>query len=469
MVRTRMAPSPTGNLHLGTAYATLWPYLFAKKSKGIFILRIEDTDSSRSIKEYAENIIEGLNWLGLNWDGGPFYQTQRLPLYKKYSDRFLEDGKAYLCFCTKEELEKERKKQQEEKKPLIYSGKCRNLSKEEVEKNLKEGKPFVVRYKLPNDRGLVKFNDLIHGEISFDSALLGDMVIMRENGIPLYNFAVVVDDLDMRITHVLRGEDHISNTPKQILFFESLETKPPEYGHYPVILNQDRFRKLSKRSGSKAVSDYKDAGYLPQALINYLALLGWTPPNEQEVISKEEIINLFDIKDMNKAPAAWNEQKLDWINGQYIRRLSDEGLFQRLDEFLQKDLDRGKIKLLTPLIKTRIKKLSDFNDLTGFIFTEPEYDKEQFQISNIKYQVSILENILKEMENLKKPWRAEDFEKTFRDLAEKENVSVGDMFQFIRLSVSGGLVTPPLFESIQVLGEEKAIERIKKVIGFINN
>ncbi len=467
MIRTRMAPSPTGNLHLGTAYATLWPYLFAKKNEGTFILRIEDTDKDRSTKEFAENIIEGLKWLGLNWDEGPYYQTERLSLYKKYSDQLLKKKKAYYCFCTKKKLDLERKKQQEEKKPLVYWGKCRNLIPKEVEKNLKAKKPYVIRYKLPDDRGTVKFNDLIHGEISFDSSLLGDMAIMRGNGFPLYNFAVVVDDLDMRITHVLRGEDHISNTPKQILFFESLEAKPPEYGHYPVILNQDRSGKLSKRTGSTSLSDYKDAGYLPEALTNYLALLGWTPPEDREILSKEEIIKFFEIKDINKSAAAWNEQKLDWINGEYIRSLSDDELFNRMDEFLPKDWKKEKVKKLIPLVKERIKKLSEFLELTNFIFKEPEHNINQFQKLNIKDQKIVLEKIFKEMQNLEKPWNSEKFEKIFRGLAEKENTSASDMFQLIRLAISGSLITPPLFESIQILGEEKTIERVKTVLSFL--
>lgn len=466
-VRTRMAPSPTGNLHLGTAYATLWPYLFAKKENGKFILRIEDTDSDRSTKEFADNIIEGLKWLDLNWDEGPFYQTQRLPLYQKYSEQLLKEGKAYYCFCTKEELDLERKKQQQEKKPQVYSGKCRNLSEQEVKKNIEEGKPFVVRYKLPEDRGIVKFNDLIHGEISIDSKNLGDMVIMRKSGIPLYNFAVVVDDFDMGITHVLRGEDHISNTPKQILFFEGLGENPPEYGHHPVILNQDRSGKLSKRTGSTSLSDYKIAGYLPEALVNYLALLGWTPPEDSEILSKDEIIKLFEIKDINKSAAAWNEQKLDWINGEYIRKLSDEGLFISLDEFLPKDLDREKIKQLTPLIKERIKKLSEFISLTGFIFKEPDYNKDVFEKLKDKNPKKVLEEVLKEMEKLEKPWNSEKFEKTFRDLAEKNGISAGEAFQLIRIAVSGSSVTPPLFESIQILGEDKAIERVQTVLSFL--
>ncbi len=321
-----------------------------------------------------------------------------------------------------------------------------------------------MRYKLPEDRGVIKFNDLIHGEINIDSKTLGDMVIMRESGIPLYNFAVVIDDFDMNITHVLRGEDHISNTPKQILFFESLGKKHPEYAHYPVILNQDRSGKLSKRTSSTALSDYKIAGYLPEAIVNYLALLGWTPPNDREILSKDELIALFKIKDINRSPAAWNEQKLDWINGEYIRKLNDEELFKRLDKFLPEDLDREKINQLTPLIKERIKKLGDFQELTGFIFKEPSYELSSFEKTEIENPKKMLEEVLLEMEKLEKPWKAEKFEKTFKDLADKSGVVARDMFQLIRISVSGSNITPPLFESIQILGEEEVLKRLKYVL-----
>lgn len=463
-IRTRMAPSPTGNLHLGTAYATLWPYLFARKNEGDFILRIEDTDRERSTKEFEESIIAGLKWLGFEWDEGPIHQMDRLDLYKKATEKLIDEDKAYLCFCTKEELDAERKKQTEEKKPQVYSGKCRLLTKEEVDEKKNQGLEFVVRYKLPEDRGVIEFTDLIHGKIQFDSKLLGDMVIMRMSGIPLYNFAVVVDDYDMKISHVIRGDDHISNTPKQILFWEALGEELPEFAHTPVILNQDRLGKLSKRTGSTSVDEYKQEGYLPEALINYLALLGWTPPNGEEILSTEEMVKLFDLKDMNKAAAAWNEGKLDWINGEYIRRMSDEELTKRLIEFLPDYDDQEKIKKLTPLVKERIKKLSDFIPISDFLFGKAEYDAKVFEKLKVDGIKKVLEKVLEKLEGMVKPWKSEEFESTFRKLAEEENIPVGDMFQLIRVAVSGQLITPPLFESIEILGEEETLNRIKYVI-----
>lgn len=468
-VRVRMAPSPTGNLHLGTAYATLWPYLFAKKNKGTFLLRIEDTDVERSKKEFEENIIQGLKWLGLDWDEGPYHQMERLDAYKKALDQLIDKERAYYCFCTQEELDTERKRLQLEKKPLIYSGKCRSLSTEEASDKIKKGAQFVVRLKVASDRGVIKFEDILHGEIAVDSRLIGDTVIMRRSGIPLYNFAVVVDDIDMKISHVIRGEDHISNTPKQVLIFEAMDSPLPKFAHYPVILNQDRVGKLSKRAGSTSVDDYKKDGYLSEVLINYLALLGWSPKNDKEIFTKEELITIFDLKDMGKAPAAWNEQKLDWLNGEYIRAMSDEELTIRLQGFLVDHPAKDKISVLVPLIKERIKKLSDFVPLTNFIYDEPEYDLEVFEKLKIKNFVEVLEQIKERLGSMKNPWNSETFEKIFRDLSDELNITAGDMFQLIRVAVSGQLVTPPLFESIQIIGEEIIKKRIENLLKKLKN
>lgn len=461
MIRTRIAPSPTGKLHLGTSYAALWPYLYARKAGGKFILRVEDTDRERSTKEFAENIIEGLKWLGLEWDEGPFYQMDRLNLYNEYCQKLIKEKKAYYCFCTKEQLEEERKRQTEKESPQVYSGKCRQENKQEG--------AYVVRFKMPDNRGAIEFDDLIHGKISFDSKLIGDFVIMRQNGIPLYNFAVVVDDIEMEITHVLRGDDHISNTPKQIVLFEALSKTIPTFSHYPMILNQDRSGKLSKRTGSTALEDYKHEGYLPEAIINYLALLGWTPPDDREILARQELVNLFDIKDMNDAPAAWNKTKLDWINGEYIRALSDEQLTDRLHEFLVDHLPKEKIAPVVPLVKERIKKLSDFVPLTLPLFNPPEYDKGVFEKLSINNDQLAIEKIIEKLEELNEPWEQKEFEKTFRSLAQELGISNVDMFQLIRVVVFGQLVTPPLLESMKIIGERESIERAKKALIFLKS
>lgn len=460
-VRVRLAPSPTGKLHLGTSYAAIWPYLFAKKNNGVFILRIEDTDRERSTKEYAENIISGLKWLGVNWDEEPVFQMDRLNLYQEASNKLLREGKAYYCFCTKEDLDEEKEKQRKSGLPQIYSGKCRNLKQ--------EGSSYVIRYKLPDRRGVVEFEDLIHGHVEFNSELLGDMVIMRANGIPLYNFAVVVDDADMKITHVIRGDDHLSNTPKQILFFEALGITPPLFAHYPVILNQDRVGKLSKRAGSTSLEEYQKQGFLPEAMFNYLVLLGWTPPGGVEILSRDKITMLFDIKDMNKSASAWNEEKLLWINGEYIRKMSDEELTEKLVDFLVDHPAKEKIGPVIALIKERIKKLSDFVPLTDFLWEKPEYDLEVFNRLKIKDLRFKIEKILDNLSKLEKPWKSDIFEQTFRKLAEGLGLSATEIFQLIRVAVSGQLVTPPLFESIKILGEEETIKRIKEVLVFLNS
>ncbi len=462
-VRTRMAPSPTGNLHIGTAYATMWPYIFARHNKGTFILRIEDTDQQRSTKEFEENIVNGLKWLGFDWDEDIYHQVDRLDTYKKYTQILLDSGNAYYCFCTKEELDEERKLQIEQKKPQIYSGKCRALTSDQVKQKLSQGLPYVVRFKMPENRGNIEFDDITHGKISWDSNLIGDMVIMRQNGIPLYNYAVVVDDIENNITHVIRGDDHISNTPKQIVIYEALEKTPPRFAHSAMILNQDRIGKLSKRTGSTSLDSFREEGYLAEALFNYIAFLGWGDKVGKEIFSKEELIEKFDLTQMSKSGAAWNQDKLDWMNGEYIRAMSDEQLTKRLQDFLVDHPSKSKIKDLVPLVKERIKKLSDFVPLTNFIFEDPEYEIGVFKklkINNIK---TVLEKIVEKLEVLGKSWESEGFEKAFRDLAQELDIKVGDMFQLIRVAVSGQLITPPLFESIKIIGEEKVLDRIKLV------
>lgn len=472
-----MAPSPTGNLHLGTAYTTLFNYLFARKNEGKFILRFEDTDKERSKSEFEENILNGLKWLKLNFDEGPFRQSDRLQIYQKYSKKLLDEGKAYYCFCTPEELDEVRKRKQQEGKPLVYSGKCRNFTSDEVSKNLEEKKPYAIRFRMPEERGKIEFNDLLHGKTSFEADLLGDMVIMRLSGIPLYNFAVVVDDIDMKITHVLRGEDHLSNTPKQIVLFEAFGVRLPEFAHWPSILNPSRIGKLSKRENATSVYDYRLDGYLPEATVNYLALLGWTMPEGKEIMTLPEMEKSFDLKKMRLSGAAFDLVKLEWINGEYIRKFSDEELYERLLGYLfslpHKDSykgEEGKVKQLVPLIKERIKKLSDFIPLTDFLFEKPEYDAEVFKkvIKDKEINViSILQSMVIVMEKLERPWDGEEFERVFRQFGERNNLSASEVFQLIRVAVSGQLVTPPLFESIKILGEEKTMSRVMEAKKFL--
>lgn len=459
-----MAPSPTGKLHLGTAYTTLFNYLFAKGNNGVFILRLEDTDIERSKKEFEDDILEGLSWLGLSWDEGPYRQSERLDNYRKAAKKLVGEGQAYYCFCSEEELKKVREDQRLLGIPQVYSGKCRNLTPQEIENYKNAGKEGALRFKMPDDRGEIVFNDLIHGQVRCDSKLIGDTVIMRANNTPLYNFAVVVDDIDMGITHVLRGEDHLSNTPKQIVLFEALGAALPQIAHWPNILNPDRIGKLSKREGATAVSDYRKEGYLAEAVVNYLALLGWTMPEDKEIMTLAEMEQTFDIQKMRISPKAFDQAKLDWTNGEYIRKLSDAQLTVLLQDYLVDHPAKDKIDKATPLIKERIKKLSEFIPLTNFLWQKPEYDRSVFETLQAGKDIQkTLDKIVDRLQAFAKPWSSEQFEQTFRELADEEGIPAKDMFQLIRAAVSGQLITPPLFESIQILGEDETLRRVEYV------
>ena len=334
MVKTRFAPSPTGYLHLGNARTAIFSYLFARHHGGKFVLRIEDTDRERSKKEYEEALLEDLRWLGIDWDEF-FRQSERFDIYREYLEKLLESGHAYPCFCTPEQLEEERRKAQEKGVAYRYSGRCRNLTKEEVERLKAEGKPYAVRFRVPDGRTIV-FEDIVKGHVAINVDDFGDFVIVRSDGSPTYNFVVVVDDALMGITHVIRGEDHLPNTPKQILIYEALGFEVPKFAHLPVILGEDR-SKLSKRHGAVSVRNYREEGFLPEALFNYLCLLGWSPPQEgKEIFSKEELIEIFDLKDVNSAPAVFSRDKLRWMNGVYIREVVDlDYLLERAIPFLE--------------------------------------------------------------------------------------------------------------------------------------
>ncbi len=329
MIKVRFAPSPTGYLHVGGARTALFNWLFARKNRGKFVLRIEDTDPERSKKEYEEHILEDLNWLGLDWDEGPFHQSRRLEIYRRYARRLLEEGKAYYCFCTPEELEAERQKAMAEGRPYKYSGKCRNIPPEEAKKRVEAGEPASVRFKMDDE--VFSYRDLIRGDVEFDLSLFGDFVIMRSSGIPSYNFAVVIDDHEMGITHVIRGEDHISNTPKQIKLYQALGWKPPEFAHLPMVLGPDRSR-LSKRHGATAVFQFRREGFLPEALVNYLALLGWSC-GEKEVMTRQEMVECFDLSRVSRSGAVFDHAKLRWINHKHMELLPPRELAEKLKEY----------------------------------------------------------------------------------------------------------------------------------------
>ncbi|MCS7201332.1 MAG: glutamate--tRNA ligase [Dictyoglomus sp.] len=472
-LRVRIAPSPTGYLHVGTAHTALFNWLFARHNKGKFILRIEDTDRERSTKEYEENILEGLNWLGLNWDEGPYYQTQRLELYQKYAQKLLDLGFAYYCYCTPEELEERRKIALQEKRAPKYDRKCLYLSSEERAKYEREGRKPAIRLLVPH--GKTVFKDIIRGEIEFNNEDIGDFVIMKSDGIPTYNFAVVIDDYTMGISHVIRGEDHISNTPKQIFIYNALSWTPPEFAHLPLLLGPDR-SKLSKRHGVTSISEYRKMGYLPDALINYLALLGWTPQEGKEIYTREELIELFDLRKVTKNPGIFDITKLEWINTQHIRGLSKEKLaeltlpYLREAQLIKEDSINWDyyLKVLS-LLQERLKTLSQIKDYGDYFFLEElEYDNETVK-KVIKHPdtpkfLGILKEAWEKLEN----FYSYNLEKTLKEIAENLNISTGMLIHPIRVALTNKTVGPSLYELVEILGKEKTLRRLEKFIRYIN-
>lgn len=433
-IRTRFAPSPTGALHIGGVRTALYEYLVAKKGNGTFSLRIEDTDRARVVEGSPEDIIETLNWLGLKFDGEPIFQSKRADIYKEHANKLVEKGFAY------------------EQDGAVYF------------KTKKEGKSTIV--------------DLVgNRKIEFDNATQDDFVILKSDSFPTYHLAHVVDDHLMETNPVIRGAEWISSIPKHIMMFEAFGWEAPQYAHLPIILGPDK-SKLSKRHGAKPALEFRKDGFLPEAILNFMALLGWTPPSGKEILSLSEMISEFDLSDVNIANPVFDITKLEWMNGEYIREMSDEELTKRLQEFLVDHPAKDKLSPVVPLIKERIKKLSDFVPLTDFLFEKPEYDLQIFQKLTVGHPERsegskdlkiILQKVIEKLEEMEKPWRTEVFEETFRKLGEVEGIKAGDIFQLIRVAVSGQTVTPPLFESIKVLGEEKTLKRLKTSLEFLRS
>lgn len=479
--RVRLAPSPTGWFHVGTARTGLFNFLFARKTGGKFILRIEDTDKLRSKKIYEDNILNGLRWLGLDWDEGPekegdfgpYRQSQRLDIYAKYLQQLLDEGKAYYCFCTQEELEAQKQDIVSRGLPPKYSGKCRNLSESTVNQYLKDKKPNIIRIKMPNTT--IKFNDLIRGEIEFNLDLIGDIVIAKSLKEPLYNFAAVIDDYLMKITHVIRGEDHISNTPKQIVIQEALALPSPIYAHLPMILGPDR-AKLSKRHGAMAVTDYQRLGYLPETMVNFLALLGWHPYDEEELMSLEEIINRFELEKVQKGGAIFNLQKLNWFNAQYLKKLTSDKSFAYFSDYLsnyapKKDFfcsDAEYFKKILEVELPRINKFSDLFETSNFFFKKNiEYSKALLSWkgeseSEIKQALTVSYSILETI-------NIEDFNRInlqskFYNFIESNSIyqnNKGNLLWPLRVALSGQKNSPGPFEIAEILGKKETIRRVK--------
>ncbi len=479
-IRTRFAPSPTGFLHVGSSRTALFNHLFAKKNKGSFVLRIEDTDTERSDPKFEKDILENLKWLGIDWDEGPdiegdygpYRQSQRLEIYTKYLEELLDNDKAYYCFCSEEELEAQRQYQMSQGLAPKYSGKCADLDKETVKRYLVEGKPSVIRFRIASKK--VSFDDLIRGKVEFDTGLMGDTVIAKNLNTPLYNFAVVIDDFEMKISHVIRGEEHISNTPKQILLHEALGLPQPKYAHMPMILAPDR-SKLSKRYGATAVSEYKKEGYLPEALVNFMAFLGWNPGDEREIYSMNSLVKEFTLENVQKSGAVFNVKKLDFLNGFYIRQRSPEKLTELcLPYFIEAGLvaeekgekfDLNLLQKIVSIYQGRLKKISEIVELTGFFFKENiVYDKsllkwKEMSDKEIKNSLDKLEKILSKIKI--GDWNKENLENALLPEAEKIG-DRGSLLWPLRAALTGKEASAGPFEIAEILGREKTLKRIKQ-------
>jgi glutamyl-tRNA synthetase len=462
-VRVRFAPSPTGHLHIGGARTALFNYLFARHNNGAFVLRIEDTDRSRSTEEYIGAIIEGMRWLKLDWDEGPYRQTDRFDIYRSYVERLLNEEKAYRCYCTPEELEQRRQEALAQGKTPKYNGRCRNLSEPIPDK------PSAIRFKMPQE-GRTVVNDLIKGVVEFDNSQLEDLIIMRSDGTPTYNFVVVVDDIDMKITHIIRGDDHLNNTPKQIHIYKAFGWEPPAFGHLPMILGADKTR-LSKRHGATSVMAYKDMGYLPDALVNYLVRLGWAY-GDQEVFTREELIKYFSLENIGKSAAVFNPEKLLWLNSQYIIKEDAKNLAEMAIPFLIKEgiisegqeLDMEWLSRAVNSLKERVKTLVELaNSLRYYILEYVEIDlkaKEKFlKPENIKY-LSELKELLSGLSD----FTAVEIEKVFHSFAEKHGIKLGAIAQPVRVAITGGTASPGLFEVLEIVGKDKVLKRLSMVI-----
>ena len=459
-IKVRFAPSPTGELHLGGTRTALFNWLFAKKQDGKFFLRIEDTDLKRSKEKFTEQILDSLEWLGLHWDQPLMYQSQRMDIYKERVKDLLKSGKVYRCYCSKNDLQSAR-----DAGNYLYPGTCRNLSDEDTKWRLNQSQSFTLRLKLP--KGETTYQDLIYGDIHAEHKELDDFIIVRTDGTPTYNFSAVIDDHDMEITHVIRGEDHVANTPKQILLYQALGYNEPVFAHLPMILGPDK-KRLSKRHGAPGVQNFKDDGYLPESLLNYLALLGWNPGTEEEIFSLQQLVENFDLKQVQKKGAVWDEKKLHWLSGQHVMNTPTDMLLESIRTI---DPDWGKgseISFLISIIemlKVRSKSLHDFFQQSDYFFNDPasftaEELKKGWKDETVNQTIEILLNKMATISN----WREEDLEKEIKSFAEDQELGLGKIIMPIRLAVCGTLNGPSIFEILELLGRDTSLHRIETAL-----
>jgi glutamyl-tRNA synthetase len=486
--RVRIAPSPTGPLHIGTARTALFNYVYARHTGGTFVLRLEDTDQARSSLAYEKDILDGLHRLGLRWDEGPevageaargphapYRQTERLAIYAEAAQRLLAADQAYSCYCTPEQLEADRKAQEAARQPPKYVGRCANLTPEERAAREAEGRTGALRFRV--GEGVVAFDDIVRGHVEIDvSNLGGDFVIVRADGSPLYHFCVVVDDAAMEISHVIRGEDHLSNTPKHVLLFRALGHDVPLFAHLPLILNADR-TKMSKRKSQTAVADYIAQGFIREALINYLALLGWATGTEEEVLSIDEIVERFELDAVHKGGAVFDRERLEWLNGQWIRRLPPDELVDRLRPFVEAELRAGRIdrmpsddelRALLPVIQDRLPTLGAVGDLVGFLWVEDvvvdaaTLVPKRWDAATARQGLEAARSTIASVPEL--TFEADELEPPLRALAEANGWKAGDLFMTIRVAVTGRTATPPLFDTLVALGRERTLRRLDQAL-----
>jgi glutamyl-tRNA synthetase len=470
--RVRFAPSPTGYLHVGGARTALFNWLFARHTGGTFILRIEDTDFERSSEAMVDGILEGMSWLGLDWDEGPFFQSRRLDLYKSTAAKILAGGHAYPCFCTKDQLDQRRREATAAGGTSMYDRRCREIPAADAQARIAAGEPAAIRFAVPQG-GSTSFDDAVFGKVEFSNAEIEDFVLLRSDGIPTYHLSVVADDIDMRLTHIIRGADHISNTPKQVLLYGALSVDLPIFAHVPLILGPDKTR-LSKRHGATSVIAYKEMGFVPEAFRNFLALLGWTTGGlkdvtgkDQEIFSSQELIELFTLEGISKSNAVFDNDKLAWLNGEYIRAYSVEQLSSCLQPFFeQANLHPSSDKLLavTPLIRERIRLLSEGVSAADFFFVDQlaPYDPADLipQKGDAALSLRILEHAHEVLTT--NSFESDALEQALREAAVALGIKTGPMFQPIRVAVCGRKNAPPLFETMAVLGRQLCLDRIRQ-------
>ena len=478
-VRVRFAPSPTGYLHIGSARTAFFNWLFAQKNRGVFILRIEDTDIERHMEETVELIMSSLKWLGICWDEGPdtggeygpYRQSERKYIYKEYAEKLIGQKKAYRCFCSPEKLAEKRESKTGDSDSFKYDRECFGLSEDEISQQIKHGAPYTVRLLVPVDED-ISFSDSVYGKINVNSNAIEDYIIIRSNGLPTYNFSAAVDDILMQVTHIIRGEDHLSNTPKQILVYRAFGKDLPSFTHLPMILGPDG-KKLSKRHGSISIESYIEEGFLTETIQNYLALLGWAYDEKTTIFSIAELIEKFSLENINKKPARFDYDKLIWLNKYYIRNSSDNRIESLIHERLKnQNIDEKELSRIlpgtVPLIKERIKTIKEAGDWLGPFFHEVSYSDEikKYFSDNKETALEVIDLTIKKLKGIVN-FNKQNIEETLREIADRSGLNLRKIAEIIRIAIWGTKVSPPIFGTIEILGQEKTIKRLEDYTSII--